>query len=318
MTARHARAARLIQANHRHFPSFSDIKPWAAHATHGVQRHVSRLTASSDLTSRLQSCAPIATVRIGLWTFRFPPSSAPSPTMSRRICARFGDDYWTECDSERRASRRIPSRHGRCGLARASAMPQELGGAGLGVTEAAIMMHAVATRRRRLCGGVRRSISTSSGRMPSSCTAPTSRRQRMAGAADRGRARRPASASPSRMPVSTRPASRPSRDAPMTATSSAAGRSGRRRRRKPTRSCCSRARRQEGRRQAADRRHDAVLHRRSTARRSRCAASRRWAAPRWIRTRCSSTICSCRTKTASARKARASAICSTASIPNAS
>jgi len=59
-----------------------------------------------------------------------------------KICARFGDDYWTECDQ----SPRFPDEFHKA-MAEAGwlgiTMPEELGGAGLGVTEAAIMMHAV-------------------------------------------------------------------------------------------------------------------------------------------------------------------------------
>jgi len=59
-----------------------------------------------------------------------------------RICARFGDDYWTECDSEARFPEefyRAIAEAGFLGIC----MPVELGGAGLGVVDAAIMMHAV-------------------------------------------------------------------------------------------------------------------------------------------------------------------------------
>ncbi|HEX3672729.1 MAG TPA: acyl-CoA dehydrogenase family protein [Rhizomicrobium sp.] len=59
-----------------------------------------------------------------------------------KICAGFGDDYWSECDE----TPRFPSEFHRA-MADAGwlgiAMPEELGGAGLGVTEAAIMMAAV-------------------------------------------------------------------------------------------------------------------------------------------------------------------------------
>jgi acyl-CoA dehydrogenase len=59
-----------------------------------------------------------------------------------KICTRFGDDYWTECDQ----SPYFPDEFHRA-MAEAGwlgiTMPEELGGAGLGVTEAAIMMHAV-------------------------------------------------------------------------------------------------------------------------------------------------------------------------------
>ncbi|HEY5047740.1 MAG TPA: acyl-CoA dehydrogenase family protein [Rhizomicrobium sp.] len=60
-----------------------------------------------------------------------------------RICARFGDDYWTQCDSAPRFPHefhRAMAQAGWLGIT----MPVDLGGAGLGVTEAAIMMEAVA------------------------------------------------------------------------------------------------------------------------------------------------------------------------------
>jgi len=60
-----------------------------------------------------------------------------------KICARFGDDYWSECDQAPRFPEefyRAMADGGWLGIT----MPQDLGGAGLGVTEAAIMMHAVA------------------------------------------------------------------------------------------------------------------------------------------------------------------------------
>jgi acyl-CoA dehydrogenase len=60
-----------------------------------------------------------------------------------RITASFGDSYWTECDEKPRFPHefhRAMADAGWLGIT----MPVELGGAGLGVTEAAIMMHAVA------------------------------------------------------------------------------------------------------------------------------------------------------------------------------
>jgi len=60
-----------------------------------------------------------------------------------RICAGFDDAYWTECDQTPRFPEefyRAMAEAGWLGIT----MPVELGGAGLGVTEAAIMMHAVA------------------------------------------------------------------------------------------------------------------------------------------------------------------------------
>ena len=59
----------------------------------------------------------------------------------REICAGFDDDYWSECEE----NARFPSEYyeamakgGWLGIT----MPEEVGGSGLGVTDAAIMMHA--------------------------------------------------------------------------------------------------------------------------------------------------------------------------------
>lgn len=59
----------------------------------------------------------------------------------RQICASFDDDYWTECEEEARFPSEyyaLMAENGWLGIT----MPEEVGGAGLGVTEAAIMMHA--------------------------------------------------------------------------------------------------------------------------------------------------------------------------------
>jgi acyl-CoA dehydrogenase len=59
-----------------------------------------------------------------------------------RLCAGFGDDYWSACDAEARFPHefhRAVADAGFLGIA----MPTELGGAGLGVVEAAIMMHQI-------------------------------------------------------------------------------------------------------------------------------------------------------------------------------
>ena len=60
----------------------------------------------------------------------------------RRVCAGFDDAYWTECDENARFPEeyyRAMADGGWLGIT----MPEELGGAGLGVTEAAVMMQAV-------------------------------------------------------------------------------------------------------------------------------------------------------------------------------
>lgn len=58
-----------------------------------------------------------------------------------QICAEFGDDYWTKCEEEARFPEeyyRLMADQGWLGIT----MPEAVGGANLGVTEAAIMMHA--------------------------------------------------------------------------------------------------------------------------------------------------------------------------------
>src|SRR5579864_9644239 len=59
-----------------------------------------------------------------------------------KVVARFGDDYWTACDSEPRFPHEFHRAMADAGFLGIT-MPVELGGAGLGVTEAAIMMQAV-------------------------------------------------------------------------------------------------------------------------------------------------------------------------------
>jgi acyl-CoA dehydrogenase len=61
----------------------------------------------------------------------------------RQICAGFGDDYWSECEAEARFPvefHKAMADGGWLGIT----MPEHLGGAGLGVTDAAVMMQAVA------------------------------------------------------------------------------------------------------------------------------------------------------------------------------
>ena len=60
----------------------------------------------------------------------------------RRVCSGFDDAYWTECDE----NARFPDEYYRAmaeGGWLGMTMPEELGGSGLGVTEAAVMMQAV-------------------------------------------------------------------------------------------------------------------------------------------------------------------------------
>jgi acyl-CoA dehydrogenase len=60
------------------------------------------------------------------------------------VCKRFGDDYWVACEKEERFPRefhRAMAADGWLGVT----MPEAYGGAGLSVTEAAIVMHTVAS-----------------------------------------------------------------------------------------------------------------------------------------------------------------------------
>lgn len=60
----------------------------------------------------------------------------------RKVCAAFPDEYWGECDEAGRFPQEFYAAMAAAGWLGIT-MPEELGGAGLGVTEAAIMMHAV-------------------------------------------------------------------------------------------------------------------------------------------------------------------------------
>ena len=59
----------------------------------------------------------------------------------RQICAEFSDQYWTDCEEESRFPVEYYRRMAEGGWLGIT-MPEDVGGAGLGVTEAAIMMHA--------------------------------------------------------------------------------------------------------------------------------------------------------------------------------
>ncbi|MFZ4407652.1 MAG: acyl-CoA dehydrogenase family protein [Paracraurococcus sp.] len=79
--------------------------------------------------------------------FGFSPEQEAIREGVAAVCRRFGDEYWRDCEAEARFPRefhRAMAEGGWLGIT----MPVEHGGAGLGVTEAAIMMHTVAR-----CGG---------------------------------------------------------------------------------------------------------------------------------------------------------------------
>ncbi|HKR47771.1 MAG TPA: acyl-CoA dehydrogenase family protein [Paraburkholderia sp.] len=60
----------------------------------------------------------------------------------RKVCAGFSDEYWTECEEQSRFPQEFYAAMAAAGWLGIT-MPEELGGSGLGVTEAAVMMHAV-------------------------------------------------------------------------------------------------------------------------------------------------------------------------------
>ena len=62
----------------------------------------------------------------------------------RKVCAGFDDGYWTECDTRPRFPQEYHAAMAAGGWLGVT-MPEEVGGAGLGVTEAAVMMHAAAS-----------------------------------------------------------------------------------------------------------------------------------------------------------------------------
>jgi acyl-CoA dehydrogenase len=68
-----------------------------------------------------------------------------------RICARFGDDYWLAADRGHRFPQEFHAAMASDGWL-GICMPERVGGAGLGVTEAAIMMQAVAQSGAAMSG----------------------------------------------------------------------------------------------------------------------------------------------------------------------
>jgi acyl-CoA dehydrogenase len=76
-------------------------------------------------------------------TFTLTPEQLEIRDAVARLCARFGDDYWLKKDSEGgfpREFHRAMAEGGWLGIA----MPEEFGGSGLGIADAAVVMQAVA------------------------------------------------------------------------------------------------------------------------------------------------------------------------------
>jgi acyl-CoA dehydrogenase len=76
-------------------------------------------------------------------TYALTPDQLEIREAVARLCERFGDDYWLTKDTEGgfpHEFHQAMAEGGWLGVA----MPEEFGGAGLGITEAAIVMQAVA------------------------------------------------------------------------------------------------------------------------------------------------------------------------------
>ncbi len=83
--------------------------------------------------------------------FAFTPEQEQIREAVLRVCARFGESYWLEKERESR----FPEEFYRAmaeGNWLGIAIPEEYGGAGLGITEAAIMMQAVAESGAAMSG----------------------------------------------------------------------------------------------------------------------------------------------------------------------
>ena len=87
--------------------------------------------------------------------FSFSPDQLQLRDAVAQICARFDDDYWL-ARTATAAFRTTSTGRSPMPAGSASRMPQEYGGAGLGITEAALMMQAIARIRRRPVAAPRR------------------------------------------------------------------------------------------------------------------------------------------------------------------
>lgn len=83
--------------------------------------------------------------------FSFSPEQDAIKTAIERICARFGDDYWLKKDKEGSFPHDFHKSFADDGWL-GICVPQEYGGAGLGVTEAVIMMQTIAASGAGLSG----------------------------------------------------------------------------------------------------------------------------------------------------------------------
>jgi acyl-CoA dehydrogenase len=75
-------------------------------------------------------------------SFRITPEQEALVSSVRAACARFDDDYWLEHDQTAEFPNDFHAAMAECGVL-GIAMPEQYGGTGLGVTEAALVMHEV-------------------------------------------------------------------------------------------------------------------------------------------------------------------------------
>jgi acyl-CoA dehydrogenase len=75
--------------------------------------------------------------------FAFTPEQEQLRDAVRRLCGRFGDDYWLQKDREGGFPHDFHKAFAEAGWL-GIAMPEDFGGAGLGITEAALMMQTIA------------------------------------------------------------------------------------------------------------------------------------------------------------------------------
>src|SRR5579883_2391691 len=231
-----------------------------------------------------------------------------------KLCAQFDDRYWLKKDKEGGFPAdfyKAMADAGWLGIA----MPEEYGGAGLGITEAAIMMQTVAESGAALQGASAIHLNVF-GPNPIVVFGTEEQKKRILPDIIKGKVKGCfAVTEPDAGLNTTMLDTKAERDGngyvvhgkkTFTTTASVAD--------KMLLIAAPRPRTSAGSRPTGCRSSIPT----STARRSRSPRSTRWAARRSTPTRCSSTASRCRSRTASARKARASTICCTGSTPSAS
>ena len=226
-----------------------------------------------------------------------------------KICARFGDDYWLARDTDGAFPHEFHQALAQAGWL-GIAMPEAYGGAGLGITEAAVMMQAIAESGAAFSGASAVHMNIF-GLNPVVVFGTEEQKRRFLPPLIAGKEKACFAVTEPNTGLDTTRAQDQAPCGRATATPCTGRRSGSRRRRWPTACCCWRAPRRSRRSRSAPRACRCSTPR-WTATTSRRVSSTRWAARPWTPTSCSSMACRCRWRTASARKARASSTSCTA------